>query len=264
MVDQALLVAPHIATPPETLGLTGGEPTLLGARLRAVIDAFRFVAPSARIDVLTNGRLLAKHELATQLLDGIAAPVQWNVPLYGHASLLHDFVVQNYGAFDETIAGLLNLHEYEQSIELRIVLIEPVLEHLCELAEFITMNLPFVSHVALMGCEPIGFALANPSLCKVDLRHWWSTLERSTLLMEQRGMRVVLMNTPHCLLPASLWRLAAQSISEWKNDYLEECSLCIEKAHCCGLFVSHKRGWLPGKIIPITNSVGIEDQNVTN
>ena len=35
----------------------------------------------------------------------------WMVPLYGHADFLHDYIVQSPGAFDETIDGLLTLHD---------------------------------------------------------------------------------------------------------------------------------------------------------
>ncbi|MEW8333806.1 MAG: hypothetical protein AB2692_22940, partial [Candidatus Thiodiazotropha sp.] len=87
------------------------------------------------------------------------------VSLYGHADFLHDFVVQANGAFNETLNGLLNLKARGQSIQLRIVLIRPVLNLLPALCDFIGNNLPFVTEVALMGCEPTGFALANAELC---------------------------------------------------------------------------------------------------
>jgi len=99
------------------------------------------------------------------------------VPLYGHADFLHDFVVQAPCAYEQTIAGVLNLQACQQPVQLRIVLIQPVLlEILPELCTFIGRNQPFFREVVLMVCEPIGFALANRELCEVDLVDWHSTL----------------------------------------------------------------------------------------
>lgn len=260
MVEDARAVARHLRSAPETIGLTGGEPLLLGADLRAVIDEFAQRGPETRIDVLTNGRLFADKALATAILSNLTANVQWNIPLYGHVDYLHDFIVQRQGAFDQTINGLLSLHHHRQVVELRVVLLVPVLEHLRALCEFIALNLPFVSHVALMGVEPTGYARANRDLCEVDLSSWGSVLEESVLLLEHRGVRCILMNAPLCLIPKTLWRVARQSISEWKNDYHKTCDGCSVMNECSGLFSSHKQGWLPGAIRPIVRKVNVEFQ----
>jgi His-Xaa-Ser system radical SAM maturase HxsC len=169
LVEEAKQIAVHMHQGPAVLGFTGGEPLLLREGLREVLDVFARLHPGTCFDVLTNGRLLSDRPLATRLLGGLEARVSWMVPLYGHADFLHDRVVQAEGAFDETIDGLLTLQEFAQPIQLRIVLIEPVLRVLTELCAFITRNLPFVREVALMGCEPIGYALAHREVCEVDI-----------------------------------------------------------------------------------------------
>lgn len=248
LVDEALEIIRHIHASPAVLGLSGGEPLLLGADLRRVIDAVEQHHPYTRIELLTNGRLLANPALAAHTLDTMTAKVTWLVPLYGHADFLHDFVVQTPGAFEETLSGLLALQGHQQPIQLRIVLIEPVLQVLPELCAFIGRNLPFVHLVALMGCEPIGFALANREHCEVDLADWSDALAQAGRILRRHEIPFVLMNAPLCALPQTLWPQARCSISDWKNVYADECMHCSVKAQCGGLFAWHERGWKPTTI----------------
>jgi Radical SAM superfamily len=127
LVEEAKQIAVHIRCAPDVLGFTGGEPLLLGDKLREVLQVFLATLESTTFDVLTNGRLLHDRALAKALLDGLPQRFCWMVPLYGHADFLHDEVVQAAGAFDQTIDGLLTLHSYSQRVQLRIVLFEPYL-----------------------------------------------------------------------------------------------------------------------------------------
>ncbi|QPF75868.1 His-Xaa-Ser system radical SAM maturase HxsC [Roseateles sp. DAIF2] len=252
LMEEALAVVHHIRCSPVSLGLSGGEPLLLGAsELRRLIALVAERHPSTRIDLLSNGRLLGQPSLAHTLLHRLEARLSWLVPLYGHADFLHDYVVQSPGAFDETLAGLLELQRHGQSIQLRIVLIAPVLESLPEICRFIARNLPFVSEVALMAAEPIGLALANRQLCEVDLAKWGDVLVESCQALRRGRVPFVFMNAPLCALPMDLWPAASRSISDWKQVYASECELCEVKARCCGLFAWHERGWQPTKIKPI-------------
>jgi len=104
LVAEALDAIRHLRKSPRALGLTGGEPLLLGPGLRSVLDAVAQYHPRTQVEVLTNGRLLSQPQTASRTLEGLAAPVRWLVPLYGHADFVHDFVVQASGAFDETLA----------------------------------------------------------------------------------------------------------------------------------------------------------------
>jgi His-Xaa-Ser system radical SAM maturase HxsC len=255
LVGEALDIIRHIRESPATLGLSGGEPLLLGANLRVVLDTLSAHHPTTRIDVLTNGRLLSDAAVAHAVLAGLTAKVQWLVPLYGHADMLHDFVVQSPGAFEETLEGMLVLQENRQPIQLRVVLIKPVLEHLDELCAFIGRNLPFVKEVALIVCEPIGFAMANRELCEVDMTDWAEMLCRASWNLERDQVPQLFMNAPLCALPKKLWKHAHRSISDWKQVYADECDRCTVKASCSGLFAWHTRGWSPSKVIPFEESM---------
>lgn len=251
LVQQALEIIDHLSYEPMNIGLTGGEPLLLDEQLRLIIDTIHNKFPSTKIDVLTNGRLFSTPQIAESVLSNLKTKVNWLVPLYGHADLLHDFVVQQHSAFEETLEGLYVLQYYEQPIQLRIVLVKPVLENLIDLCTYIRTNLPFVNEVALIGCEPIGFALANKELSQVDIKDWWDQLNAAVDLLLSTKTRLVLMNIPLCCLPQSLWPYAAKSISDWKNTYDDVCNRCEIKTDCCGLFNWYKSGWMPSTLSPI-------------
>lgn len=254
LIEEALQAIRHLDWAPRVLGLTGGEPLLLRHGLRQILDEVGRRFPETVVEVLTNGRMFSDRAVVNEILTDLHTPVRWLVPLYGHANFLHDFVVQSPGAFDETIAGLLALQEHGQAVQLRSVLIPSVLENLPELSNFVARNLPFVREWALMGCEPIGFALANREQCEVDLTAWAPALEQTSRTLRTYGVRHVLMNTPLCSLPQSLWPWAHKSISDWKNVYAQECEGCAVREDCVGLFAWHERGWTPAPLKRIETS----------
>lgn len=251
LADEAIDIVRHIENSPKSIGITGGEPLLLGAKLRRLLDEITLLHPNSRIDLLTNGRLLSDPTVVSCVLDDLRSNVAWLIPLYGHAHMLHDFVVQVPGAFEQTLEGLLRLQQRGYPIQLRVVLIEPVMEWLEDLCQFIGKNLPFVYEVAFMACEPIGFALANKDMCDIDLRDWEAALIKASDCLGRNGVPHIFMNAPLCALPRKLWPFAQRSISDWKQVYASECDGCIAKADCSGLFAWHERGWAPTKILKI-------------
>lgn len=241
LFNEAMDIIKLVEEAPSVIGISGGEPTLHSRRLRTLLDTIHSRWPTTQVEVLTNARHLCDQGLAALLLDGLPiGRTKWLVPLYGASDEVHDFVVQSPGAFDETIAGLLHLQQYGQPIQLRTVLVRPVIKYLAAWAEFVARNLPFIDAVALMSTEPIGFALANQDACVVDAAEYVNELTAATEMFVTHHMRPVLMNMPLCKLPEQLRPFAAMSISDWKNNYAPECSDCTLKSSCAGFFVWDK------------------------
>jgi MoaA/NifB/PqqE/SkfB family radical SAM enzyme len=90
------------------------------------------------------------------------------IPIYSAVDNVHDYVVQAAGAFDETVLGILKLKDRGGRIEIRVVLHSITAPRLVETSRWIARNLPFVDHVALMGLENTGFAIANDALLWID------------------------------------------------------------------------------------------------
>jgi His-Xaa-Ser system radical SAM maturase HxsC len=241
MLDVIALLDPDT---PE-LGISGGEPTLLGDGLVEVLRACRDRLRDTPIHVLSNGRLFRK----TGLADAIAAlkhpRLTWGVPLYADLASVHDYVVQSAGAFEETVRGLLVMASKGLSIEIRVVLTAPTVARLPALAEFIHRHVPAAVHVAFMGLEPIGFALANRDALWVDPADMIEPLTQAVHHLANRGTVVSLYNLPLCVLPVELRPFARRSISDWKQRYLATCEGCAARGACAGFFEWVKPGWIP-------------------
>ena len=230
-----------IEPPVSHLGITGGEPTLLGEGLFQILDKLRSRLPETDIHMLTNGRRFAWPQFVDAFMAFAHPRLTVCIPLYSDNAPEHDYVVQAQGAFDQTIQGLHRLARYEQPVEIRVVLHKLTIPRLHDLAYFIYRNLPFASHVALMGLEITGFTRPNLNKLWIDPYEYQTELECAVEYLAIRGMNVSIYNHPLCLLPRDLWKFARQSISDWKNVYFEVCETCGVRQQCGGFFVSAER-----------------------
>lgn len=240
-----------IDTEERALGITGGEPTLLGAALADIVTACKEALPFTALHILSNGRLLGQVDLA-QRIAAVAHPdLVWGIPLYADTARRHDHVVQAPGAFAETLAGLYRLAEHNARIEIRVVLQRQTLPRLAELARFIFRNLPFACQVALMGLEPMGYARNNREALWIDPLDYSELLSAAAWFLANRGIPVSIYNVPLCLLPADLHCFARRSISDWKQRYGSVCEGCAVQTRCCGFFASAGDAWISRGVRPL-------------
>jgi len=245
-VDDSHIVAQHlrlidlIDAPPQRIGITGGEPTLLKDGLVHIIERLKERFPDTFVLMLSNGRLYAYEDFVQKLSSVRHPKFLTSIPLYADNALDHDYVVQAHGAFDQTVQGFYNATKHNLAVEVRVVLHKQTIPGLLPLAEFIYRNLPFVRHIALMGLENMGYVKKNWDLLWIDPVDYGEQLEAAVQYLFERRVSVSLYNLPLCVLPRKLWGFARMSISDFKNIYLEECDRCSVKAHCGGLFQSSK------------------------
>ncbi|MCS3929002.1 His-Xaa-Ser system radical SAM maturase HxsC [Bradyrhizobium elkanii] len=249
-VDELMDLLPLLDADLDVLGVTGGEPTLLGSDLVRLLKAARILLPGTHLHVLTNGRAFRNREFTDQF-DELQGQVTWAVPLYGDVARVHDFVVQSDGAFDETMHGLHHLGERRHRIEIRTVLHGQTLPRIDQLARYVYRNLPFADHIALMGIEPMGLARKNMALLDSDLSALSPTIAPAVNLLHQAGMNVSIYNMPLCTLAPALRPFARKSISDWKNEYAPACESCVAKPECCGFFKSASSTWRDAVAQPI-------------
>jgi His-Xaa-Ser system radical SAM maturase HxsC len=234
------------------LGITGGEPTLLGYGLLDVIAACRDRLPQTSIHLLSNGRRFYYPSYA-RALGAIGHPdLMVGVPVYSDIDTQHDHVLQAMGAFEETIIGLDNLAQAHVPVEVRIVVHRHTYRRLPQLAESIYRNLTFAAHVAFMGLEVIGLAKANITSLWMDPVDYGDELEAAVLMLATAGMNVSIYNHQLCTLRPSLWPYSRAAISDWKNDYAEECAPCTVRARCGGFFTWNLKGYRSRGIRPVT------------
>jgi His-Xaa-Ser system radical SAM maturase HxsC len=240
LLDDAFELVRFLPAHTQEIGFTGGEPTLYGNKLIELLRLCRNLIPHAAVHVLSNGRRFSDLDFALAWAEVDNPNMMVGIPLYGAEPALHDYVVQSSGAFDTTVAGILNLAQLRQRVEIRVVVHKQTAPHLVEIAEFISRNLPFVEQVALMGLEMIGFARANIEDVWIDPVDYQTELFEAATLLDRKGLRVMLYNHPLCLIDRRLWPYAVRSISDWKNEYHSECLKCSVAHDCGGFFYSAK------------------------
>jgi His-Xaa-Ser system radical SAM maturase HxsC len=238
LVDELKEVVPLISPDTREIGITGGEPALLGERLVELVDMLRRHLPRTAVHILSNGRRFSDPALARALARVRHPDLMIGIPLYSDLPEEHDYVVQARGAFSETIRGILNLKRARQRVELRFVVHAETYARLPEFAQFVTRNLLFIDHVALMGLELVGFARTNLDVLWIDPVDYREQLAEAVAILDRAGMNVSIYGHQLCTLDPRIHRFARKSISDWKNAYFEACEGCALRADCGGFFAS--------------------------
>lgn len=229
----------------KSIGITGGEPTLIGNKLFEILAAIHKRIPKASINLLSNGIRFGNYDYTKQFAQAIKQDIVVDIPLYSDIDTIHNSIVRT-NSFYKTISGIYNLAKFNIKIGIRIVIHRLNYDRLPELSEFIYSNFPFVYHIAFMQMEPMGLAKDNINNLWIDPLDYNLELEKAVLNLYYRDMHVSIYNTQLCILPENLRRFAVQSISDWKNIYIEECLDCTLKHKCAGFFVSSKEKYSRG------------------
>lgn len=221
------------------IGITGGEPTLIGDNLYLLIKQIQKHLPKTAISILSNGVKFADKEYAMKLAKCFHHDLQIDIPLFSDIAEEHNRIV-GAKTFYKTIQGLYNLALFHQRIGLRIVVHKQTYKRLPQFADFIYHNFPFVSQVAFMQMETIGLAKENIAELWIDPYDYNEQLREAVLLLADRGMKPYIYNAQLCILPEDIRCYAQQSISDWKDIYLPECEGCVLRGQCAGFFASNK------------------------
>jgi His-Xaa-Ser system radical SAM maturase HxsC len=231
-------VIPLIPVTCPELGITGGEPTLLGDGFFELLSLCKQHLPATELHCLTNGRSFAWREFTERLGELSVPQLMLGIPLYADHAPLHDYVVQAKGAFDQTVRGLHELAAVGQRVEIRVVLHQLTVPRLGKLARFIYRNFPFVEHITFMGLENTGYTPHNRDKLWLDPVDYMEELTETVEFLTAHRLHVSIYNHQLCLLPERLWEFARRSISDWKNIYLPTCAGCAVREQCGGFFTS--------------------------
>lgn len=251
LMDEIKDTLPLIDPATPSLTFTGGEPLTDWRRFIVALELTRDLLPDTTVHVLTNGRAFASADIASAWAAVRHPKLSAGIPLYAAVDHIHDYVVQAKGAFDQTVLGVLRLKDRGQRVEIRIVLHAITAPRLRETSSWIARNLPFVDHVALMGLENTGFAIANDDVLWIDPLDYREQLAAGVDVLSTAGIKVSIYNLPLCVLDPSVRPFAVQSISDWKNAYLAECDGCSVRRNCAGFFSTGRPKFSRG-IAPIS------------
>uniref|UniRef100_UPI00359C6AFE His-Xaa-Ser system radical SAM maturase HxsC n=1 Tax=Parabacteroides distasonis TaxID=823 RepID=UPI00359C6AFE len=224
----------------QEIGITGGEPTLIGDNLFTLINHIKKELPQTAISILSNGVKFADKEYAMKLAKCRHQDLQIDIPLFSDIAEEHNRIV-GAKTFYKTVQGLYNLALFRQRIGLRIVVHKQTYKRLPLFADFIYHNFPFVAQVAFMQMETTGLAKENFEELWIDPYDYNNELREAVLLLADRGMKPYIYNAQLCVLPEAIRCYAQQSISDWKDIYIEKCDGCVLKGQCAGFFESNRQ-----------------------
>lgn len=222
------------------IGITGGEPTLIGDKLFDLIRQIQKYQPKAGISLLSNGVKFADKSYAMKLAMCKHNDLQIDVPIFSDIAEIHNRIV-GANTFYKTIQGLYNLALFHLRIGLRIVVHKLTYQRLPQLADYIYHNFPFVSQVAFLQMETTGNADTNLNELWMDPYDYNEELKQAVLLLSNRGICTRIYNAQLCVLPIEIRNYAVCSISDWKDSYLPECKECLLRNQCGGLFESNQK-----------------------
>lgn len=223
----------------QEIGITGGEPTLIGDNLFVLINHIKKELPKTAISILSNGVKFADKEYAMKLAKCKHHDLQIDIPLFSDIAEEHNRIV-GAKTFYKTVQGLYNLALFHQRIGLRIVIHKQTYRRLPQLADYIYHNFPFVAQVAFMQMETTGLAKENLDKLWIDPYDYNMELREAVLLLADRGIKPYIYNVQLCVLPDDIRYYAQQSISDWKDIYISECDGCMLRGQCAGFFESNR------------------------
>ncbi|MCG9760865.1 His-Xaa-Ser system radical SAM maturase HxsC, partial [Pseudoalteromonas sp. Isolate6] len=226
------------------IGITGGEPLLNKHLSLNLLKTLNHADCQSPLHILTNGRAFKDIEFTKKFKKLIEhRNVILGIPLYGTDSTTHDNLVNEHGAWEETIDGLINAGNSGLAIELRIIPTKMNIEQLPSIAEMALNTLNNIVSISIMNLEQEGWAKKNWSYVYLPPQDYSEILIQTLALENTYRVPINLFNYPLCQIPEPARNHACKSISDWKATYDEECSSCLLRPDCGGFFISQKNRW---------------------
>jgi MoaA/NifB/PqqE/SkfB family radical SAM enzyme len=139
----------------DSIVFTGGEVTIR----KDVVELVRYAKDLGftRIQVQTNGRMLAYRKFTEQLIE--AGANEFSPALHGHTAEIHDYLTGAKGAFRQTALGIRLLRELGQTIITNAVITRANYRFLPELARVLVKL--GVDQFQLAFVHPLGTAMTS-------------------------------------------------------------------------------------------------------
>lgn len=231
---QAALLAPI----GETIGLSGGEPTLFKEQLFSMIETVRAKRPDISFHILSNAQHFDDADIS-RLSSPLFEAVTWGVPLYSHVGDRHDIIVAKGGAFEQLMRNFAVLLRSGSQVELRTVVLSNNLNDFPAISRFVATHLGFCIQWSIMQLENIGFAKNRFTNLYVDHEQQFAPIAEAIDVAVLYGIPVSLFNFARCSVPKNYREYAVASISDWKRKFPMACNTCTEQALCSGFFEWH-------------------------
>lgn len=236
---------------------TGGEATIRK-------DVFELVSFASSlgfetIQIQSNGRMFSYMPFCKKLIK--VGANEFSPALHGHIAELHDYLTQNKGSFEQTVAGIKNLKKLGQRVITNSVVVKPNYHYLPELAKLL-VSLK-VDQFQMAFVHPIGAAYENYYSMVPLISLAAPYIHKALQIGIDAGIKVMAEAMPYCLMkgyeeyasenfiPYTEIRDIGDYVVDYKDTRVKEgkikfkqCSECKYNGKCEGPWkeYSEKRG----------------------
>lgn len=218
--------------------ITGGEPTLQTELFFRVLARLKEEKSNVETLILSNGRSFAAKSMVERLEACRPLYTTIAIPLHGHTAEVHDSITRTGGSFRQTCIALLNLHEINIPIELRVVVTKLNYRLLSDIARFIAERIPFAYVVNFVGLEVMGNCAKYRDTVYIDYADAFPYIKPAIEVLLKHGIDTSLYNYPLCAVDKGFWSICRKSITPDKVRFADTCEGCDAKSICGGVFFS--------------------------
>lgn len=234
--DELIDIAKHFPGDASHITITGGEPFLIKKDIFKLLNFLKTSLPNTSYLLLTNGRAFCLREYVELFKQNAPADMLLGIPLHGYNSKTHDYITGAGGSFKQTFTGLKHLLASGAKIELRIVVSKLNFEYISEIASLISREFNSVFCVKFIGLEMTGNAAKNKDDVWIDYPTAFKHSKEAVDILIGSGIDVGIYNFPLCSVDEKYWNICEKSISGYKIRFAPECTECVVKDACGGMF----------------------------
>ena len=262
--DEVKAILDQARNDSDSIVFTGGEVTIR----KDVVELVRHARALGftRIQIQTNGRMLAYRKLTEQLIE--AGANEFSPALHGHTAALHDFLTGAEGSFKQTVAGMRLLSELGQTIITNSVVVRANYRFLPELAKVLVAL--GVHQYQLAFVHPLGTAKSNfyavvPRMALIE-----PFVKKGLEVGLRAGRAVMTEAIPYCFMKGYEGYVGERVVPRTKifdhavlNDYTEyrlnegklkrpECKACLHFDYCEGPWREYPEHYGWDEFVPVT------------
>jgi len=240
----------------ETLGLTGGEPTIHPDFFK-ILYFLKKKFPGNEIVLATNGRMFSYYKFAQKhlpFLDDI------KIAIHGFDSKSHDFITGVKGSFKQTIEGIKNIFAVRKNIkngsfvevEIRVILTKLNYQKLERIFGFLYKNFSEAEKIVLIFPEFEGICQENFSVVGITYKDALPEIQIAVNNWADRFKEIRLYHFPLCVLSPNLWPYAWRTLRKEEVVFLDRCGECAYQKYCLGIHVDYPKVVGDGEFQPIS------------
>ncbi len=225
--------------PGDTLGLTGGEPTIRKGFFR-FLEYAKERDPHMNIFIVSNGRMFCYREFVEKMVSIGLKNLKVGIAIYGHTPQLHDATTRVLGSFEQTIQGVKNLLEFNIPVEFRVIVSKLNYKHLEDMVRYTTENLKDVFRVVFINMKYTGNAYIHRKALFVKYKDVIPYAQKAADILLKKGIEARLFHFPLCTIDKKYWELA-KGVTKEKRElmFVKACEKCKMKEECPRIWKSY-------------------------